>query len=112
VSVEHRFLIALCRLYHAFLAFPETPSMSTPQELFTTVTSDDASVVADKAKLDADTTAAVSAHSGLQAAVTAPTLVTNSDGSFVALLPQPDGTLQAITLVDGSKPATPPATGP
>jgi hypothetical protein len=96
--------------------------MATIQDFFNTAAGDDTTVVADTAAvtaaqktLDAATTTDVNDHSALTAAVVSqgPTLVTATlaDGSteFVALLPQPDGSIQTTVLFDGSKvPAAPP----
>ena len=86
--------------------------MDTIADLFTTAAGDDAAVTADQTKLSADTAAAVSAHTGLTSAVVAngPTVVPGlTPGTFVVLLPQPDGTVTNVVAKDGTQPAAAPA---
>lgn len=110
--------------------------MATIQDTFAGVIGADATVVTDttglatvtaaanaaiavaQKTLDGDTSADVSAHAGLSAAVVAqgPTLVTAvlADGTteFIALLPQQDGTITNTVLFDGTKTPPPPVTTP
>lgn len=97
-------------LLKLFLDLLERKPMATANDAYNSTVVDTTNVTADQAKLDADKTTQVNDNAELVSIVVAqgPTLVTDTTGAFVALIPQDDGTLQHVTLIDGSKtPAAP-----
>lgn len=79
-----------------------------------TVTGDQQKVADAQKALNDDMTAAVASHATLTSDVVAngPTLVHDGVGNPFALLPQADGTVQAISLKDGTAEPTPPPAPP
>lgn len=105
---------ALFRAFAYFHPPREEHPVPTINDTFLAATTDDATVSADQAKLSADTAQAVADHTALVSAVVAngPTLVRDGAGNLFALLPQPDGTVQTVSLKDGTVEPVPPPPAP